>query len=162
MTISVDLKSTMTISVDLKWSMTIRVDLKPTKTIRVNLKSFQTQHWSTTVFLYPILVDHGLFIIRHLNWGKQGFMRIIGNLWAYGRSTSEPSERNFGSHDLHQQESGNSLAGHHRQSDGKSRLCWPFKGCVILCKVSHFVRTYYFTLWNVDIFKNPKIRGFDR
>ena len=69
MTISVDLKSTMTISVDLKWSMTIRVDLKPTKTIRVNLKSFHTKHWSTTVFLYPILVDHGLFIIRHLNWG---------------------------------------------------------------------------------------------
>ena len=69
-TISVDLKSTMTIRVDLKSIMTIRAEIKSTKTISVNIKSFHTQHRSTTVFLYPILVDHGLFIIRRLNWGK--------------------------------------------------------------------------------------------
>ena len=69
MTISVDLKSAMTISVDLKSTMTIRADIKSTKTISVNIKSFHTQHRSTTVFSYPILVDHGLFIIRRLNWG---------------------------------------------------------------------------------------------
>ena len=70
MTISVDLKLTMTIRVDLKSTMTIRADKKSIKTISVNIKSFHTQHRSTTVFLYPILVDHGLFIIRRLNWGS--------------------------------------------------------------------------------------------
>ena len=69
MTISVDLNSTMTIRVDLKSTMIIRADIKSAKTISVNIKSFHTQHRSTTVFLYPILVDHGLFIIRRLNWG---------------------------------------------------------------------------------------------
>ena len=67
---SVDLKSTMTISVDLKSTMTIRADIKSTKTISVIIKLFHTQHRSTTVFLYPILIDHGLFIIRRLNWGS--------------------------------------------------------------------------------------------
>ena len=71
MIISVELKSTMTIRVDLKSTMTIRADIKSTKTISVNIKSFHTQHRSTTVFLYPILVDHGLFIIRRLNWGNK-------------------------------------------------------------------------------------------
>ena len=70
MTISVDQKSMMTIRVDLKSTITIRPDIKSTKTISVNIKSLHTQHRSTTVFVYPILFDHGLFIIRRLNWGR--------------------------------------------------------------------------------------------
>ena len=69
MNISVELKSTMTIRVDLKSTMTIRADIKSTNTISVNIKSFHTQHRSTTVLLYAILVNYGLFIIRSLNWG---------------------------------------------------------------------------------------------
>ena len=75
-TISVHLKSTITIRVDQESTMTIRADIKSTKTISVNIKSFHTQHRSTTVFLHLILVHHGLFIIRRLNWGG-GFSLLL-------------------------------------------------------------------------------------
>ena len=54
-------KSTIDISVNQKSTITLRADIKSTKTISVNIKSFHTQHPSTTVFLYQILVEHGSF-----------------------------------------------------------------------------------------------------
>ena len=83
--ISVDRKSTMTIRVDLKSTMTIRADIKSTMTISVNIKSFHTQHRLTTVFLYPILVDHCLFIIRRLNWGGEDQMPFINTMLSRSR-----------------------------------------------------------------------------